>query len=234
MGKKLVFKGEKAKSKKKKTKHSVPVGDDQLANVGDSITQQTPVPTSQYQSAASHFQTSSSSQNPSNATSSQPIIRRGEGKITSSGTVLMGFETKFNSSINVGDAIIVEIPSDDGSSSREEMRVIAMRLSDTSASISSSFSKDLKHPTPFQFIKKPKNVQKERDEKEKKERMTKEEIERSAFGTYKSGDGKSKELVYRERTEHGSYRIRREEVDGDSTRSDLLNMRTKKKSDKFC
>jgi hypothetical protein len=41
-------------------------------------------------------------------------------------------------------------------------------------------------------------------------------------------------LVYRERTEHGGYRIRKEIINEDATRSDLLNMRAKKKSDKYC
>jgi hypothetical protein len=114
---------------------------------------------------------------------------------------------------------------------REEMRVITMRLSDISASISSAFSNDLKTPCEFQFIRKPRDVRKERLEKEINEKQTKEEIERTSFGTYVGG---GRELVYRERTEHGGYRIRKEIINEDATRSDLLNMRAKKKSDKYC
>lgn len=223
MGKgKLIFKGDKVKSKKKKkskfsSKDLDVVADTQRSAVGDSQVLEQKIKSTPQQQA-----------------SSKPVIREGKGLITVSGTVIMGHDTKFNSCLNSGDAILVQIPSKDGQSSREEMRVLTMRLSDTSASISSAFSHDLKHPTSFKYITKPRNLQKERAEKEKKEKLTKEEIERSAFGTYKSGDSSSKELVYRERTEHGSYRIRRETVDSNSTRSDLLQMRSQKKSDKFC
>lgn len=230
MGKgKLVFKGDKVKKKKKKTKHSSS-GSSNNDDIKQSISLSQMVGDSQASSIEAGKSTPQQQQE-----SKKPVIREGKGHITASGTVIMGHNTKFNSCLNAGDAILVKIPTKDGQSSREEMRVLTMRLSDTSASISSAFSQDLKHPTDFKYITKPRNLQKERAEKEKKEKLTKEEIERSAFGTYKSGgSGTSKELVFRERTEHGSYRIRRETVDSDSTRSDLLYMRTQKKSDKFC
>ena len=236
MGKgKLVFKGEKQKSKKKKkSKHSVASSEESKIASLDSSNNTLSGTGTNYQTSQ-HFQNGAESVSASAPASiEQPKIRKGEGNITSSGTVLMGIDTKFNSCLNVGDAILVKVEANDGTSAREEMRVITMRLSDISASVSSSFSHDLKIPTPFQYIAKPKNVQKERDEREKKERMNKEEIDRSAFGTYRSGDGQRKELVYREVTEHGSYRIRRETVDSNTTRSDLLGMRLQKKSDKFC
>ena len=55
-------------------------------------------------------------------------------------------------------------------------------------------------------------------------------------GSSSSGKTGSSELVYREKTEHGSYRIKRVQVDGTTPvdRGDLLYMRTKKKSDKYC
>ena len=236
MGKgKLLFKGDKAKSKKKKkkTKYSSLLSADNNGAILASTSQHhSGLVTSTASSQASSSTTQINEQSPP----AGPSIRKGKGKLTSSGTVLFGHETNFNSCLNPGDAILVNILSEDGSSSKEEMRVVNIRLSDTSASISSSFSQDLSHPTSFQYIAKPKNVQKEKDDKEKKERLSKEEIERSAFGTYKSGggDGHTKELVYRERTEQGNYRIRRERVDADSTRSNLLDMRTQKKADKYC
>ena len=244
MGKgKLVFKGEKPKSKKKKKSHHSSKSSSSSQRIEKDV--YIPISTeAQHHSAGRESQTRLSTKNTSTTPSStQPVIHKGQGKITSSGTVLMGFNTKFNSCLNAGDAIIVKIPasndqgssSSSSSSSKDEMRVVTMRLSDTSASISSSFSQDLKHPTSFQYITKPKNLRKEREEKEKRKRLTESEIERSAFGTYKSGgNGQTQELVYRERTEHGSYRIRREEVSSNSTRSDLLEMRLQKKSDKFC
>ncbi len=239
MGKgKLVFKGDKPKKSKQKTKHSI-VDSSSTSSVPVAAEQsQSSLQEPQYYSSTTAFD-ASSSRNTTTAIPPQPIMRQGQGKLTSSGTVLMGIDTKFNSCINVGDAIIVHIPTNsenDDNETREEMRIITIRLSDTSASISSSFSLDLKIPTSFQYISKPKNSQKERDEKEKRDRLAKEEVDRNAFGTYKSSgnSGGGQELVYRERTEHGSYRIRREVVDDKVSRSDLLVMRSQKKSDKFC
>lgn len=59
------------------------------------------------------------------------------------------------------------------------------------------------------------------------------ETERVEFGTYVYAN--NDELVYREKTEHGNYRIQRVKVDGSkTTRGDLLQMRSKKKADKYC
>ena len=233
MGKgKLKFKGDKEPTKKKKkSKHQgpasslVPVGSEAVPSHAPDIS----LPSSSTSARLSSASTQSQAQVPQG-----PVIQIGQGRITSSGIVLYGHETKFKT-INAGDAILVDVPMDDGSS-REEMRVLTIRLSDTSASISSAFSNDLKRPTPFKYIIKPRNIQKERTDKDKKDRMTKDEMERNAFGTYQSGGvaGGEKELVYRERTENNSYRIRRETVKDDTTRGDLLDMRSKKKSDKFC
>ena len=110
------------------------------------------------------------------------------------------------------------------------MRVLTMVLSDVSAALSTPFSCDVKIPVEFRYIQKPRNVVKERADAAKKVKVTKEEEERSAFGLYGTGT----EFVYRETTEHGSYRIKREKVDGNVTRGDLLERRTKKKSDKYC
>jgi hypothetical protein len=158
-----------------------------------------------------------------------PTLKLGEGKIISSGTVLTGIGTRFQSCLNAGDAILVDVSS--LGKSQQEMRIVTMRLSDTSAAISTAFSSDLKLPTSFSFIEKPRDFRSEQMSAKKKEAMTKEEIERHAFGTYGGGA----ELVYRERTEHGSYRIKKEELPIQSlNRSELLEKRAKKTSDKYC
>ena len=108
-----------------------------------------------------------------------------------------------------------------------------MILSNTSASISTPFSQDLKILTQYSFISKPRNYEEEARVRLKKEKELKEETQRCAFGTYKSSVG-NKELVYREKTEHGGYRIRKEILNTDVTRADLLDLRAKKKSDRYC
>lgn len=234
----LVFKGEKPKSKKKKkkSKHSPasPGGTSDEHAVfspalaaGVSVSAQS----SHYSSSAAAESTAVASSSAPTAsvaatatTAPQPQIEEGIGRITSSGTVLNGQGTKLSKSLRAGDAILVNIGG------KEEMRVLTMVLSDVSAALSTPFSVDVRVPTEFKYIQKPRNVAKERADSVKKIKVTKEEEERSAFGLYGTGT----EFVYRETTEHGSYRIRREKIDGKVTRGDLLERRTKKKSDKYC
>jgi len=223
MGKgKLKFKGEKdAKKKKKKTKHEV------NETKPTTTTTITSADTLAHHHASLHPKPSKpvKQQSPDG-----PVIQQGIGRISSSGTVIYGHDTLFNSTLNPGDAILCDVPLDNGTA-QEEMRVLTMRLSDTSASLSSAFSNDLKNPTAFKYIAKPRDQRKERMTKEKNEKMTKEEIERTAFGTYGGG---GKEFVYREKTEHGGYRIKKTKIQDDADRSDLLIMRAQKKSDKYC
>jgi hypothetical protein len=52
--------------------------------------------------------------------------------------------------------------------------------------------------------------------------------DQQAFGTY----GTTEELVYREKTEHGSYRIKRVKVQEGQSRGDLLSMVRAKQEEK--
>lgn len=155
-----------------------------------------------------------------------PEMKEGTGRITTSGTVVTGHGTTFDKELNQGDALI--IMRDD---QQEEMRVVTMRISNNSCAISSAFSVNCKLPTPFFIINKPRNREQERLQRQQKALQEQKETEQTAFGTYANND----ELVYREKTEHGSYRIQRVKVDSkNTTRGDLLEMRAKKKADKYC
>jgi hypothetical protein len=99
--------------------------------------------------------------------------------------------------------------------------------------ISSSFSTDLISTTPFKFIKAPKDEVNE-EEKIEKEVRKKHKFEEDAFGTYASKGGE--QLVYRvkKNSAFGGYKIVTENIDGASkSREELLDMRKKKKSDRF-
>lgn len=233
---KLVFKGDEkvaGKKKKKKSKHS---SSSKHVNQTSDLSPFTSATTSasvaattsnvaSISSPVSGKKSDSSTAKPA-ALQVTPTIQQGTGSITSSSTVITGHGTKFTKTINIGDAIIVKV------NNNEEMRIVKMRLSDISIAISTPFSHDLTRPTSFQYISKPKDHEAEKKAKRKKEQEEKDDVERLAFGTY---TGRNNQLVYRERTEHGSYRIRRETLkDGDVSRSNLLQMRTQKKSDKFC
>lgn len=218
-GGKLVFKGEeKAKKKKKKSKSSVGTIQEGTANhangLGESIGESGIDNAHLDPPAAAHA-----------SSVPLPSITTGRGLISTSGTVATGHGgTSFKSDLRIGDAIIAQTQRG------EEMRVVTMVLSQISISISSAFSSDLKTPTQYKFIVKPRDIKRENAEKARKAMAEKEEVETRAMGTY----GNKGEIVYREKTEHGSYRIRREQTDVDMSRSDLLSMRAKKKSDRYC
>ena len=219
----LVFKGEK--KKKKKSKHSKK-GDaaavDNKNVAGSSSSVVPPVLTKpDHLNPAS----SSSTESSSSAAETMPSIRQGTGMITTSGTVVTGHDTQFEKQLQVGDALLVNI----NGTTTQEMRVITMRLSNTSVNLSSGFSSSVKVPTSFSYIPKPRDKHKERQDAAKRQKMVQDDLKQSAFGTYSS-----QELIYREKTETGSYRIKRDSGTTAQSRSELLHMRSKKTSDKYC
>ena len=228
MGKgKLKFKGDDKKAKKKKSsskKKSGIEGHASLVNNNDMSTQH------QADATASTNNNSLDSKPAAAAAVAQqqnegPKISTGQGLITTSSTVVSGHGTSFKTELRVGDAIIVQ--NDKGV---EEMRVITMVLSSVSISLSSAFSTNVKTPSPYKYISKPRNDKRDKERKIALAKAEKEEIETRAQGTY----GGEKEIVYREKTAHGGYRIRKEQVSGEMGRSDLLAYRSKKKSDRYC
>ncbi|GKY90911.1 hypothetical protein MPSEU_000065100 [Mayamaea pseudoterrestris] len=211
----LVFKGEKPSKKKKATKHkSDPLREEQQHVTQAEAADSAPAQPSMLVAAAT---TTASTKPPST-----PTVQKGIGKITTSGTVVTGHGTQFTRQLNVGDAMLVT------QQGQQEMRVVTMRLSDTSINLSSVLSNDVKHPSDFEFIVKPRAAA-SLSKQSNNDNILKQE-EQAAFGTFSS----HKELIYHEKTEHGSYRIKKQTVEGDVTRSDLLQMRAKRKSDKYC
>ena len=232
---KLKFKGEAKKKSKKSSKNKLSSPDAHQSTSTDSTTQnqQQQQQDLSYAGGASVARggdsgTSNNDNNESAIATSHnknPQISEGQGFITTSSTVVTGHNTTFKTQLNVGDAILAQ------TTKGEEMRIVKMVLSNVSISISSAFSSDLKTPTVFKYINKPRDVAREKAAKVAKARLEQEEVEQRAMGTYGNKKG---EIVYRERTEHGSYRIKREQATTDLSRSDLLAVRAKKKSDRYC
>ena len=239
MGKgQLLFKGDKPKSKSKNKKHKTKKKTKD-SNGNDGVLGAATAPASAVLSNSSAAAGASSASASSSAAATQaatPTITKGSGKITTSGSVIMGHGTKFMKEINVGDAILVDIVDGGGGGEeqqQQEMRVVTMRLSDTSINLSSGFSVSLSSPTPFHYIRKPRNIRQEQREKQKARDEETKERQMHAFDVY----GGSNTLVYREKTETGSYRIKTESLDdqnGASSRQRLLDLRAKKTSDKYC
>lgn len=159
----------------------------------------------------------------------QVEISNGTGRFTSSGTTIHGHFTEFVSQLSVGDAIIVTHPT----SLLEETKVVRMVLSNTSIGISSAFSSDLISTTPFRYIKAPKDMESE----EKKEHMAtqkRHKVEEDAFGTYASKGGSQFTYRVKKGSAYGGYAIVTERTDGEVSREDLLDRRSKKKADRHC
>jgi len=209
----LVFKGDAPKKKSKKKKHSKKDAATTAAVEQHHAAVLPPIVRPQQQSQSQQQQ-------------EVPIMEEGTGRVTTSGTVVTGHDTRFDKELNQGDALIIR------NGDQQEMRVVTMRLSNNSCAISSAFSENCKLPTPFSIINKPRNKEQEQKQKQLAARKEQEETEQLAFGTYGTND----ELVYREKTEHGSYRIQRVKIENPNTttRGDLLQMRTQKKADKYC
>lgn len=208
----LVFKGDEKSKKNKKA----------------SVAKHVKVKKDQETTVERHARLPADNASPHNSTPSSPpetqqtpVIQQGTGLITTSGTVVSGHGTHFQRELSVGDAILVVVAERDR---KQEMRVITMCLSDTSLNVSSAFSTSLAHPTRFQFIQKPRSRPREDAEKCKSNLAT------------STCPGEAAELVYRERTEHGGYRTRRVPLEESEsiTREELLTMRSRKTSDKYC
>jgi hypothetical protein len=202
----LVFKGDaKPTKKKKKAKHTT----------SSSTTSGSEIPSSETAAYAKQQPPQKASSAAAPADAAAPKIQTGAGLITTSGTVVTGHNgTQFLRQLRVGDALMVG----------NEMRVVTMCLSNASVNLSSALGNNLTAPTPFSYITKPRSTK-------ALPKNDDHETGATASGTYAS----NQELVYREKTQNGSYRIVKKQLDQqDVTRGDLLEMRAKKKSDKYC
>lgn len=172
-GGKLVFKGEEKAKKKKKSKATIEPSKNS-ASTGASNEQRTDYP------STTHKKNISTNTTEATTTSStpSPSVTTGNGLVSTSGTVVTGHGTSFRSDLRAGDAIIARTERG------EEMRVVTMVLSQISISVSSAFSVDLKVPTPYKFIVKPRDAKKERADRDRKANAEKEEVEARAMGTY--------------------------------------------------
>ena len=195
---KLLFKGDSdpKKKKKKKSKHTTS-GSGEAHTVADGhgtlATSRLPQPTASASTAASASVST---------TTVVPKVVSCTGEITTSGKVVSGYGTKFEREISVGDALIVMIKNSQTKQTQQEMRIVTMRLSNISLSLSSPFSESIKSPTSFSVIRKPRDEAKQRRLAERKEQLTRKEEEEKASGTF----GSTEELVYREHrpTYHGT------------------------------
>jgi len=160
------------------------------------------------------------------------VVAAGTGRISSSGTAVRGHETKFMTELAVGDAVVITHPT----TLTDETRIVRMVLSDVSISISSPFSTDLVSTCAFRFVAAPRveKSQEEKDDEKRKRYVTRED---DAVGDYAGRGGTT--LVYRKRKKgavggSNGWHIVTEHLKEEKTRTELLEMRSKYKSDRHC
>jgi len=145
------------------------------------------------------------------------------GRILTSGKSVHGKSTAFRSELKLGDELIVTNPT----TLLKEKRKITAILSDQSAGIDEPFTIDLVSFSQFELRK-----QNELKDKE----MTLEEkyqIKLNDMSKKIKKEDKSV-LEFREKKGMWGYRKISEELPGQLTKEQLLDMRSKKNRDKFC
>jgi hypothetical protein len=133
--------------------------------------------------------------------------------------------------LSVGDALIISHPT----SLAEETKIIRMVLSNVSISISSAFSSDLISTTPFQYIKVPKDEEEEELMAQKQIDKSKKIVQDAASEVISKDTKVGENFVYRVKKEggYGGYKIVSEKASGANSREQLLDLRSKKKSDRY-
>uniref|UniRef100_A0A7S3GEQ1 Uncharacterized protein n=1 Tax=Palpitomonas bilix TaxID=652834 RepID=A0A7S3GEQ1_9EUKA len=145
----------------------------------------------------------------------------GSGRISSTGSSVMGMESHFSKEVKEGDWLLIR---NQARQEVEEMKKVKRVMSDISLILEDGFGVDLVTPATYKIINVPRDDQ----------------------GRVKDVGGvclddlvKERQkniLTYRERVggAFGGYRIKAVAVEGETTKEDLLDMRSKKKSDRYC
>ncbi|GMI17556.1 hypothetical protein TrLO_g10317 [Triparma laevis f. longispina] len=163
----------------------------------------------------------------SSSKSSAPSMSKtqGTGHVLHSGSIVTGLETKFQRQLSPGDALILQNPS----TGSDEMRVVRLIVSDTNLSLSSGYSfSGGGGSCRYWFISAPK-AKKSKEEEESEEAQQFNQTSDKASGATGSGT-----VEIRVKNGSGGYNITRETVGAGVSREEMLGMRAKKKSDKFC
>jgi len=164
------------------------------------------------------------------ATSEVPSRQDGTGQIVTSYTTVSGIKSEFDTQLGPGDVLVV---SPHPKSGREEARLVSMVVGSNSLTLAKPFSSDIDSPCNYRFLKKPRDLSSELEHRTAKAEEERKELSR-AFGTYSSS---GKEITFRERAGKGGsgiYRIVKEKTDRELTREEQLDLRAKRKGDKFC
>ena len=150
-------------------------------------------------------------------------VQQGSGRILTSGKSVHGKDTYFMKELKLGDEIIVTNPT----SLLKETRKLTAILSDKSAGINEPFTVDLVSYSQYEFRKQ--NELKEKDlSLDEKYQIKLNDMSKKIKKEDKSI------LEFREKKGMWGYKKISEELSGQLTKEQLLDIRSKKNRDKFC
>lgn len=156
-------------------------------------------------------------------TSTEPFA--GDGKLTTSGVVVMGHEdSNFAGQLAVGDSILVTVSDRFRNTQDDETRVVNMVLGKTSLNLEAPFSCDVTAPTSFMVLKKAPDLEALKAARAAEKRRMKQLEEEGASVTYKvmkGGTGPWK-----------TWQNVTEKVAAGTTREEMLLKRAKEKHDR--
>ncbi|GMH57859.1 hypothetical protein TrST_g5889 [Triparma strigata] len=177
-------------------------------------------------SSSKHASSSSASTSSASSSSQRSMSKTlGVGHVLHSGSVVTGLETKFQRQLSPGDALILQNPS----TGKDEMRVIRLIVSDTNLSLSSGYTfSGGGGSSRYWYVSAPK-AEKTEEEREREQASQFNLTSDKASGA--TGNGT---VEIRVKNGSGGYNLIREKVKEGMSREEMLGMRTKKKSDKFC
>lgn len=149
--------------------------------------------------------------------------QQGTGRILTSGKSIHGKNTCFRSELKLGDEIIVTNPS----TLVKETRKVTAILSDLSAGIDEPFTVDLVSFSQWDFRK--------QNELKDKEMTLEEKYQLKLNDMSKKIKKEDKSLLeFREKKGMWGYKKISQELQGQLTKEQLLDIRSKKNRDKFC
>ena len=151
----------------------------------------------------------------------------GDGKITTSGVVVMGHDgSNFAGQLAVGDSILVCVSDRFRNTQDDETRLVNMVLGKTSLNLEAPFSCDVTSPTSFMVLKKAPDMEALKAARAAERRRLKQLEEESSTVTYKvtkPGTGPWK-----------TWTTVTEKVSTGTSREDMLRKRASEKHDRHC
>lgn len=152
----------------------------------------------------------------------------GTGTVQTSGTIVMGADTRFSRELTVGDSLCVTIIDRFRNTTADEAREVTMVIGDSSANLAAPFSCDVTSPSAFAVAKAVPDAAAAAAAAAAERKRRRAEERAAAEGTVEYEVVKEANLPWKT-----TVKVT-ERLGAGRTREDVLDYRCTKKSDKFC